>query len=335
MARRHEAKDWGREKIRGLFTSPTIPFTADLELDEAGIRHNVERMLACKASGIGFGFTEPWVLSLAERKRAMEVAIDAVGGRAVAYLHAADHSVAETINLCQHAKNVGAEAVMLWAPYEWAKSQDMVVDFYEYVASRLDLAILAYNTYHSGIAMTPETVARIARIPNLCAMKDGINDTAHTVACMELCGKDIVISDPLENHLLEMTVQHGQQVLLGTTGVYLLQSPEHQPIHDYQKLALAGKVAEAKRIQESLQPLRDVWEGIYSVLWDKNNAMHPLPTIKYWTDLMGMAGGPMRPPMRGIGEAEKAAFKARLDASGWREMLFPATARDRVMDPVH
>jgi 4-hydroxy-tetrahydrodipicolinate synthase len=327
MAKRHEAKEWAREKIRGLFTSPTIPFTPDLRLDEAGIRHNVDRMVAAKAAGIGFGFTEPWVLSLEERKRGMEVALDAVRGRAIGYLHAADHSVAETLNLCQYAKHLGAEAVMLWAPYEWAKSQDMVADFYEYVASKLDLAIIAYNTYHSGIAMTPETVARIAKIPNVCALKDGVNDVEHTVACMRLCGDQIVISDPLENHLLEMTVQHGQQVLLGTTGVYLLQSPERQPIHEYQQLALAGQVAEATRLRDELQPLRDVWEGIYEVLWDKSKAVHPLPTIKYWTDLMGMAGGPMRPPMRGIGEADKAAFKARLDASGWRELLFPSQVR--------
>jgi len=324
MANRKEAKEWGREKIRGLFSSPTIPFTPDLKLDEAGIRKNVDRMVAAKASCIGFGFTEPWVLSLAERKRGMEVALDAARGRVVAYLHAADHSVAETVNLCQYARDIGAEAVMLWAPYEWGKSQDMVHDFYEHVASRVDIAIMAYNTYHSGISMTPETVARIAKIPNICALKDGINDIPHTVRCMELAGKDIVISDPLESHLMEMTVQHGQQVLLGTTGVYLLQSPQRQPIHDYQQLALAGRVAEARRIHDELQPLRDVWEGIYAVLWDKSKAVHPLPIIKHWMDLMGLAGGPMRPPMRNASEAEKAAFTARLEASGWRELLFPA-----------
>ena len=129
MANKREAKEWARANVKGLFTSPTIPFTPDFKLDEAGIRSNVERMLQVKSTGLGFGFTEPWVCTLEERKRAMEVAVDAVRKRVPAYLHSTDHSVAETINLIRHAKSVGADAVMVWAPYEWAKTQDMVCEF--------------------------------------------------------------------------------------------------------------------------------------------------------------------------------------------------------------
>ena len=112
-------------------------------------------MLQVKAGGLGFGFSEPWVCSLEERKRAMEIHVDAVKARVPAYVHTTDHSVAETINLTQHAEAIGADAVMIWAPYEWAKSQEMVCEYYEYVASKVDIAILVYNTYHSGIRERP------------------------------------------------------------------------------------------------------------------------------------------------------------------------------------
>ena len=49
---------------------------------------------------------------------------------------------------------------MIWPPYEWAKTQQMVIDYYEYVASKVDIAIFLYNTWHSGISMTPETIAK-------------------------------------------------------------------------------------------------------------------------------------------------------------------------------
>src|SRR4051794_21049603 len=160
MVHKRDAKDWAREQMKGLWTSPMIPFEPDFKLDEAGIRHNVEYMLGCKTEGIGFGFSEPWVLSIAERKRAMEVSIDAIGKRVPAYLHSSDHSVEETINLTRHAEAVGADAVMIWPPYEWAKNQQMIIDFFEYVCSKVNIAVFAYNTYHSGIAMTPETVDR-------------------------------------------------------------------------------------------------------------------------------------------------------------------------------
>ena len=323
MIHKKDAKDWAREKMRGLWTSPMIAFTPDLELDEAGLRRNVERMLQVKAGGLGFGFSEPWVCSIAERKRAMEIHVDAVKGRVPAYLHTTDHSVVETINLTKHAEAVGADAVMIWPPYEWAKSQEMVCEYYEYVASKVDIAIMLYNTYHSGISMTPETIARLSKIPNVCAVKDAVNDVPHTVRCMELAGKDIVVSLTNEQHLLTMTLQFGQQVMLGTTAVFLLQSPHYQPLQEYWELARAGRGAEASRKYYELQPLRDVYQTIYVVLRDKKAAAHPLPQIKYWMDLIGMAGGPVRPPEPPITEEQKADLKARIEQTGWMEKLYP------------
>jgi 4-hydroxy-tetrahydrodipicolinate synthase len=326
MANRKEAKEWAREKVKGLFTSPSIPFKEDLSLDEAGIRKNVDYMLKCKVTGLGFGFTEPWVCTQEERRRAMEVAIDAAKGKGVVvYVHATDHSVAETINLMTHAKNSGAEAVMVWTPYEWGKTQDMAYEYYEYIASKVDLGIFAYNTFHSGISLTPETLARIAKIPNICAIKDAIYDVNHVVKTMQLCGDQVVVSDPFEDHLLTMTQNFNQQVMLGTTSVYLMQSPHYQPIQDYYDLAKAGKHAEAALKYYELQPLRDIWVGMYTVLWEgrEKGVTHPLAYIKYWMDLIGMAGGPLRPPTEQLTAEQKAAFKARLEASGWLTRLFP------------
>jgi 4-hydroxy-tetrahydrodipicolinate synthase len=329
MVHKRDAKDWAREHMTGLWTTPMIPFAPDLTLDEQGIRHNVERLLQAKCDGIGFGFSEPWVLSIAERKRAMEVSVDAIGRRVPAYLHSTDHSVEETINLTRHAEAVGADAVMIWTPYEWAKSQDMICDYFEYVASKVNIAIFAYNTYHSGICMTPETVDRLANIENVCALKDAINDVSHTVRCAELAGDRIVVSDPLEDHLLTMTLHFNQQVMLGTTSVFLMQSPTAQPVRDYYLLAKQGNAAEAARKYYELQPLRDVWTGIYQVLWEKKAAAHPLPTIKHWMDLIGMSAGPVRPPMHPLTDAQKAQFKTRLEAAGWQQKLYPTPPRSK------
>lgn len=329
MVSRRDAKDWAREHMKGLWTSPMIPFTPDYKLDEDGIRQNVEYMIGCKTEGIGFGFSEPWVLSLAERKRAMEVSVDAIRSRVHCYLHSTDHSVEETINLTNHAKALGAEAVMVWTPYEWAKNQQMIVDYFTYVSSKCDIAIFAYNTYHSGIAMTPETVGKLADIEGICALKNAINDVSHSVQCMRVAGDRIVVSDPLEDHLLTMTLHFGQQIMLGTTSVFLMQSPHRQPIREYYELAKAGKAAEAAQKYYELQPLRDIWVGMYQVLWDKKAAKHPLPYIKHWMDLNGMAAGPVRPPMRGLSAQDKAEFTERLHgAGGWYRQLFPKGAPD-------
>ena len=67
-----------------------------------------------------------------------------------------------------------------------------------------------------------------------------------------------------------------------------------------------------------------MWTSIYAVLFNKEGAVHPLPFIKYWMELNGMAAGPVRPPMHNMTQEQKDAFKARLEASGWMEKLFPA-----------
>jgi 4-hydroxy-tetrahydrodipicolinate synthase len=324
MVSRREAKDWAKEHLRGLFSSPSAPFTPDFAMDEAGVVRNVERVIAAGGSGVGFGFLDAFGLTIEQRKYAMNLITEATGDRAMCIFYTADHSVAETINLSLHARAIGAEAIILWVPYEWASSQGLMHDYIEYVAGKVDMPIVAFNTPHSGMTMTHETMARIAKIPNVCGFKNAIKDPQHTIQAIEMFGAEIVLSYPFEDQLLEMTVQHGQQVLMGSTSVYLMQSPERQPIVDYQRLAQQGDISGATRIRDELAPLREVWASIYAVLWDEKKAAHPVGLIKYWMDILGMTGGPMGPPMRQPDDAAKAEFRERLDAAGWERLLFPS-----------
>ena len=293
-------------------------------LDDIGVVTNVERVLAAGGNGVGFGFLDAWGLTIAQRKHVMELIADATGDRAMCAFYTADHSVAETIELSLHARAIGAEAIILWVPYEWASSQNLMHDYFEHVAEKVDMPIVAFNTPHSGMTMTHETMARIAKIPNVCGFKNAIKDPQHTIQAMKLFGAETVVSYPFEEHLLEMTVEHGQQVLMGSTSVYLMQSPERQPIVDYLRLAQQGDMAAATRVRDEIAPLREVWASIYEVLWGDEKAAHPMGLIKYWMDVLGMAGGPIGPPMQQPDEATKTAFRERLDAAGWERLLFPS-----------
>lgn len=324
MVGRREAKEWAKENLKGLFASPAAPFTDSFTLDETGVAKNVERVIAAGASGVGFGFLDAWGLTINQRKHIMELVTQTTAERALCVFYTSDHSVAETIELSLHAKVTGAEAIILWVPYEWASTQDLMHDYIEYIAERVDMPIIAFNTPHSGLTMTLETMERIAKIPNICGFKNAIKDPQHTVRAMEAFGSQVVISYPFEETLLEMTIQHGQQVLMGSTSVYLMQSPERQLIAEYLGHAHQGDIAEATRIRAELEPLRKVWNSIYEVLWDDKKAAHPVGLIKYWMDILGMAGGPMAPPMPQLDEAAKAIFREKLEAAGWERLLFPS-----------
>lgn len=324
MVHGREARDWAKAHLKGLFASPSAPFTPDFALDEAGIISNVERVIAVGGSGVGFGFLDAWGLTIAQRKRAMDLIAETTAGRAMSIFYTGDHSVAEAIELSLHAQHIGADAIILWVPYEWASSQELMQDYIEYVAGKVDLPVIAFNTPHSGKVMTHETMARIARIPNVCGFKNAVRDPQHTIDAMRMFGDEIVMSYPFEEQLLEMTVEHGQQVLLGSTSVYLMQSPERQPIAEYLRAAKQGDMVTAQRIRDELTALRDVWASIYEVLWDKDKAAHPMGLIKVWMDVLGMAGGPLGPPMRQIDEATRTAFRKSLDEAGRERLLFPS-----------
>jgi dihydrodipicolinate synthase/N-acetylneuraminate lyase len=77
-------------------------------------------------------------------------------------------------------------------------------DYVDYVAGKVDIPIVAFNTPHSGMTMTHETMARIVKIPNVCGFKNAIKDPWHTIRAMEMFGAEIVLSYPFEEQLLEI-----------------------------------------------------------------------------------------------------------------------------------
>ena len=317
-----EAKLWGKEALHGLWTSPMIPINEDGSLDIKGIQENVEYLVALRLGGLGFGFSEPWYLSLQERTDAFRAFVDAVDGRVPCYCHALDYSVPETINLVHFCEELGTDAVMLWTPLEFAKTEDDACEWFEYVASQVNTPILAYNTYHSGRNLSIRAIERLAAIENVCALKDAVNDFGHTIEAMRAVGDQIVVSNPLEKHLLPMTLYMDQQVLLGATSVFLMQSPSYQPIQEYLELA-PKNASQAWERYYALDPIRQLWNDVYEVLWEKEAAVHPLATIKYWMDLIGMRGGIVRPPLRQLGRDAKKEFRTRLESTGWVEKLYP------------
>jgi 4-hydroxy-tetrahydrodipicolinate synthase len=324
MVGRHEAKEWALAHLKGIFTSPSAPLTDDFKLDESGLISNAQRAIDCGAHGVGFGFLDAWGFTIAQRKHAMKLIAETVRGQGLCTFYTTDHSIAETLALSTYAKEIGADAIFLYVPYEWASSQDMMYDYVAHVAKTVDIPIIVFNTPHSGLTLTHQTMARIAKIPNVCGFKNAIKDPQHTITAFDMFGSEMVVSYPFEDRLLEMTIQHGQRALLGSTSVYLLQSTERQPIRDYLSFAQAGDIQMAEKIQRELTPLRELWGSIYSVLWNEEKASHPVGLIKLWMDMIGMAGGPLAPPMPQVDANVKLAFRERFDAAGWERLLFPS-----------
>jgi 4-hydroxy-tetrahydrodipicolinate synthase len=86
------------------------------------------------------------------------------------------------------------------------------------------------------------------------------------------------------------------------SGAYLLQTKNDRRMHEYTKLALAGKTDEARIIRDSLDPVR-------RALKETRPGGKPQAHQKYWQELLGQAGGPVRSPLLQLSDAEKEQTK--------------------------
>src|SRR3546814_19928277 len=106
---------------------------------------------------------------------------------------------------------------MLEVPYEHAKSDQMIYEYFKYVADRTDIGIIVLNTPHSGRLLSPELLDRIADLEPVCALKDGINAFTLHVAITRRVGDRMVCSLPREEDAIPCVmyltppVQHGSQ----------------------------------------------------------------------------------------------------------------------------
>jgi 4-hydroxy-tetrahydrodipicolinate synthase len=94
---------------------------------------------------------------------------------------------------------------------------------------------------------------------------------------------------------------------------YLFQTPAWQPMREYTRLALAGETARATEVAATLDPVRAVaakW------LQGQQRRIDNIASIKAWAGLVGMSGGPVRPPLVSLTAAERDALAADLAAVG-------------------
>ena len=182
MATAKEARAWARSTLRGIGNSLYTPFCGDdgddIDWDayRTLVRYCVGElrhpMLWC-TSGVG----EFWSLTLDERKRLLEVAIEegrAANPDVVVQACTAAMSAKDCLELTRHAQEAGADVVYIQTPMMEAHGGIGVLRYFQYIADRTDIALGMFNSPSSGYVLTPAESARIYdEIPAVCATKEG------------------------------------------------------------------------------------------------------------------------------------------------------------------
>lgn len=258
--------------FRGAFVAIVTPFI-DGQIDEQGLVDLIEFHIANGTHGIvPCGTTgESATMSHDEHHRVVELTVKTVNGRVPVVAGSGSNSTSEAIDLTRHAKQAGADGVLMVSPYYNKPSQEGLYHHYKAVAEAVDIPIILYNVpSRTSSNVLPETVARLAQIDNIAGIKEATGDLNQISEVIRLCPDDFAILSG--DDFTSMPT-----VLVGGTGVISVTSNvAPKDMAQMMDAALAGDLARAKELHYKLFPL------MKAMFYDTN----PVPAKKS-LELMG------------------------------------------------
>lgn len=310
---RKDAKAYARAHMKGIWAAALTPFTAKHAIDEDGFRQNIRHWtedLGIDGLFIAGKQGEFFSMSIEERKRSFELAVEATAGRGQTIMSCSDQNMDVAIDLARHAQNIGADYIVVHAPVlHFLKAQDETLyNYYKTIADQVDIGIALWSHPDSGYLMSPQLCNRLADIENVVAIKYSVPRPMYA-ELTKLAGDRILVSTASEEEWLDNILELNWQVYLCSSPPYLIQTKQDRRMRDYTDLAFKGEAQKARALRDSLNPVR-------AALRDTRPLEKPHAHQKYWQDLLGQTGGAVRTPMLELTDAEKTATRAAFESCG-------------------
>ncbi len=291
--------------FQGVMTAMVTPFAGG-RVDEQRLAANVGFQIEQGVDGlVPVGTTgESPTLSHEEHDRVIERVVEAADGRVPVIAGTGSNATREALRLTEHARSAGASASLQVVPYYNKPTQEGLYRHFMTLADRVDLPMVLYNIPgRCGVAMTVDTVVRLAAHPNIVAIKEatGSMDVASEIAAR--CDLTILSGD--DSLTLPMIAVGGRGV------ISVLSNLLPARVKAMVDAALAGRTDEARRLHLELFPL-------CKAMFLETN---PIP-IKTAMAVCGMDSGELRPPLCEMSPDHSAALEATLKKHGVWE---PAT----------
>ena len=210
--------------IRGSIAPVVTPFTDDGALDTQGLTDLIRWHLAAGSHGISLGGStgEPSAQTVAERKAAMDTAVNTISDSVPFLPGTGSAKLDETLELTAHAWQAGADAALVITPYYARPTQEGLYQWYATVASNTpDLPVLIYNVpSRTAVDIAPETVARLRRDhPNIVGVKETTRDFEHFSHVLHAAGRDTIMLSGIELLCLPLLALGGNGFVSATANI--------------------------------------------------------------------------------------------------------------------
>jgi 4-hydroxy-tetrahydrodipicolinate synthase len=268
--------------FRGVVVAMVTPFKNGA-VDEDALRQHIEFLIAegvqsvlpCGTTG------ESPTLSHEEHNRVVALTVEAVKGRVPVLAGAGSNSTSEAISMAKHAKEVGADGLLLVSPYYNKPTQEGLFLHFTKVAEAAGLPVVLYNIPgRCGVNILPETTARLAQNPLFVGVKEATGDLNQMIRTIEICPPDFLVTSGDDGLTLPLLAVGGGGVI--SVAANLIPGPMATMWRAWE----SGDIVKAREIFFKALPL-------FKTLFLETN---PIP-IKYALSLTGRMKADLRLPM--------------------------------------
>ena len=295
-----------RQKLTGAIAFPITPFKSDLSLDFAGlgrnIQHIAEHSLAAIVAAGGTG--EMYSLTLAEHEEVVKATVKEVRGR-MPVIAGAGLNFPLAVEQAHRAARAGAQAILALPPYYPNADEDALLDYYAAIGSATPLPLFIYS--RDWVNPGPAWVERAAaKISTLVAWKDGQGDLRRYQQIMQRVGGRLHWIGGVGDDCVPGYYSIGIRTY--TSSIATVAPKLSLELHEVASAGDRKKLAELMR--ECVLPL-------YALRVRRKG--YEVSVMKAMMDLLGLAGGPVRPPLANVRPEEVTEIKKLLDR--WKPFL--------------
>ncbi|WP_099205769.1 4-hydroxy-tetrahydrodipicolinate synthase [Scatolibacter rhodanostii] len=264
------------------------------KLIEFQIENKTDAIIACGTTGESSTMTEK------EHLDVIGFIIDKVAGRIPVIAGTGSNDTRTAVELSVHAKELGADGILLITPYYNKTSQKGLVEHYNYIANEAKIPAIVYNVpSRTGLNILPETYLEISKNPYIVATKEANGNAGALAHTISLCGNNLHVYSGEDNMTLPIIAMGG----LGIISVFANALPKE--MHNLAQAALDGDLAAARALSNEYLDLMD---GFFM-------DVNPI-AIKDAMNQMGLVCGPCRMPLTSMTDANHAKMQALLQKHG-------------------
>ena len=294
-----------RNKLSGVIAFPVTPFKEDLSLDLPALHENLTNLLQYSIAALvaAGGTGEMYSLTPAEYTRVIELTALAVEDR-VPVIAGVGFGQRLAVEMAQAAEKAGADGILVFPPYYSGAENEGLVEYYRAIGAATRLGMIIYS--RDWAIFSPAMVERLTSIPTLVAWKDGHGDIRRLQTIMNRVGDRLHWIGGAGDDLVAAYYSIGIRTF--TSSIATVAPRLSLKLHELGEAGDSEALADLlERCVVPLYALRGRRKG------------YEVSAMKAMMDMVGLNGGPVRPPLVNVKPEEEDELRTIL--ATWEKFL--------------